>query len=212
MSGIEIIKEIIDLSDDQNQQLQTYHKLLFKWQKAINLVSSKTLQESWERHFLDSAQLAGYIPDNAKIYADLGCGGGFPGLVLAILKPDLQTILIESDERKGQFMRTVIREAGIPNAKVVTERIEDYVETSKITPDLVSARALAALDKLCAYIMPWAQENPSMTCIFMKGENAYTELEEAKKIYDFEVEIKQSLTDEKASILIVRNLFPCKTA
>ena len=157
MSGISEIEAIIDLTLEQKEQLEAYHKLLFKWQKAINLISPKTLQDSWSRHFLDSAQIYKFIPESAKTYADLGCGGGFPGLVIAILKPELQTTLVESDERKGQFMRTVIREAGISNAKVVTERIEHYVEGTETTPDLVSARALASLDKLCKFVLPWAQ-------------------------------------------------------
>tara|TARA_B100001989_G_C24489549_1_gene438790 strand:- start:126 stop:764 length:639 start_codon:yes stop_codon:yes gene_type:complete len=212
MSGISEIEAIIDLTLEQKEQLEAYHKLLFKWQKAINLISPKTLQDSWSRHFLDSAQIYKFIPESAKTYADLGCGGGFPGLVIAILKPELQTTLVESDERKGQFMRTVIREAGISNAKVVTERIEHYVEGTETTPDLVSARALASLDKLCKFVLPWAQENPEMTCIFMKGENALSEIDEAKKLYVFDVETAPSLTDSRASILVIKNLFSCKTA
>ncbi|MDH5722911.1 MAG: 16S rRNA (guanine(527)-N(7))-methyltransferase RsmG [Alphaproteobacteria bacterium] len=210
MSGIERIIEIANVSDLQKSQLETYYALLLKWQKAINLVSPKSLPESWERHFLDSAQITQYVPETAKIYADLGCGAGFPGLVIAILRPELQVYLIESDERKGQFMRSVIRETGITNAQVITQRIEDYVSNGDSIPDFVSARALASLDKLCGFVLPWAEKNPQMTALFMKGENAIAEIEDAKKSYGFEVELKPSITDEKAALVLMRNFFLAK--
>jgi len=212
MSDIGIIESITKLDDQQICQLETYHALLLKWQKAINLVSPKSLSESWDRHFLDSAQIVQYIPENTKNYTDLGCGAGFPGLVVAILRPELQTYLVESDERKGQFMRTVIREAGIINAKVITQRIEDHVLSSEIIPDFVSARALASLDKLCGFVLPWAEKNKEMMCLFMKGENASAEIEQAQKLYSFEAELKPSITDDRAALVLIRSLFTCKTS
>ena len=84
--------------------LGAYVDLLTKWQKAINLVGPATLQDAWARHIVDSAQLLPLLPAGAKRLADLGTGAGFPGLVLAALRPDLNVVLIESDARKAAFL------------------------------------------------------------------------------------------------------------
>ena len=100
----------IDVSREMREKLEIYHRLLLKWQKAINLISPRTIQEAWIRHFADSAQLTRYIPvasdvsRESSIVADLGSGAGFPGLVLAMLRDDLDIHLIESDQRKCQFL------------------------------------------------------------------------------------------------------------
>lgn len=94
------------------ERLAEYESLLIKWQKSINLVSAATLPELWRRHMLDSAQIAGLAPENAVRWADLGSGGGFPGLVIAILlrdRPGFGMHLVESDQRKCVFMREVAR-------------------------------------------------------------------------------------------------------
>ncbi len=199
--------DIENVSRETYEKLERYHALLVKWQKAINIVSPATMPAAWERHFIDSAQVSKLIPVSAKIYADLGCGGGFPGLVLAMMHPDLQVYLVESDERKGQFMRTVIRETQTKNAHVCTKRVEDAYED--FIPDVVSARALASLDKLLSYCMPWALQNPDLTLLFMKGQKADEEIIQARAQYDFEVESFASVTDSQARILRVSCLKTC---
>lgn len=186
------------------EKLQTYHKLLFKWQKAINLISNSTLQNAWFRHFADSAQIVQFIPEDIQTYADIGCGGGFPGLVVAIMRPDLDVHLIESDERKGQFMRTVIREAGVKNTTVHTVRIEESYDL--VTPDFVTARALASLKELLDLIGPWVTQNSDMRMCFMKGERAVNEIKEAEEAYEFDVEKHTSITDDKACLLEISAL------
>jgi 16S rRNA G527 N7-methylase RsmG len=114
-----------DVSRETISRLQAYHDLLVKWQKAINIVSPKTLDEVWSRHFADSAQLAERIPQNAKV-ADLGSGGGFPGLVLAIMRPDLEIHLVESDLRKSEFLKNVSRETKSA-ARVHNDRVESVL-------------------------------------------------------------------------------------
>lgn len=184
--------------------LSVYQALLVKWNKAINLVSPKTIGESWHRHIIDSAQVAPYISDQARCYADLGCGGGFPGLVVAMMRPALDVHLVESDERKGQFMRTVIRETGIKNATVHTARVEDM--TDILSPDIVTARALASLEQLFAYCLPWAERKPDFAFCFMKGERADEEVRAAQERFDFTVHKHQSLTDPQAALLVGGNL------
>ena len=100
----------VDVSRETRDQLEALVYTLGRWQKAINLVGKTTLAEVWTRHILDSAQLLPLIPKDAKTLVDLGSGGGFPGLVLAALRPDLAVTLIESDARKCAFLG----EAGAP--------------------------------------------------------------------------------------------------
>lgn len=200
----ENFRSLFNVSDEVFARIETYHALLVKWQKAINLVSSKSIPESWHRHFADSAQVESYIPEGTKIYADLGCGGGFPGLVLAIMRPEIEVHLVESDERKGQFMRTVARETGTKNVTIHTKRVEEV--TSDFTPDFITARALASLDKLFGFCLPWAEANKDLVLCFMKGERADEEIKEAQNSYDFTYDMTTSITDPNARIVMVRAL------
>ncbi len=190
---------MIDFSPDVQEKLKIYEALLVKWQKAINIVSPSTIPDAWTRHIIDSAQVSSLIPPNAKVYADLGCGGGFPGLVIALMTPALEVHLVESDERKCQFMRTVIRETGADNVSVHTMRIESSYD--EFIPDVISARALAALAKLLDLCGPWIEKNPDVQMLFMKGQRAEEEINEAQKLYDFTYERVQSLTDKQACVL-----------
>ncbi len=193
------------VSREMAEKLRLYHELLLKWQKAINLISSSTINDAWSRHFIDSMQVARYIPEGTKIIADLGSGAGFPGLVLAIMRPEIEVHLVESDERKAQFLRTVSRETTAASI-VHNMRIEEAYAAVK--PDVITARALASLNDLCAYVMPWAEQNLALQMLFMKGENAPQEIKFAQKQYKFDVEGYQSETSKQARILHLRNLRP----
>jgi 16S rRNA (guanine527-N7)-methyltransferase len=197
-------RRLIPVSDAVFANIAAYHDLLVKWQKAINLVSPKTIPESWHRHLLDSAQMAQYIPASAKVYADLGCGGGFPGLVVAMMRPELHVHLVESDERKGQFMRTVARETGTKNVTIHTKRVEAVTED--FTPDFVTARALASLEILLDYTYPWAMQNSALQMGFMKGKGAEDEISAAQQRYMFTAESHQSLTDPEARIVCLQGV------
>lgn len=191
------------VTPEQDAKLKTYLVLLLKWQKAVNLVSPASLPEAWERHFLDSAQVEKYLPQGPFTLADLGSGAGFPGLALAMLRPELKVHLIESDDKKGQFMKTVSRETSTP-VSVHTVRIEDSY--AFVSPDVVTARALAALDKLLGLCWPWAQNNPALRMIFLKGEKAEEEIEAARTLFDFTCESFGSVTDDRARILHISSL------
>lgn len=200
---LEFLKSL-NVSHETIAKLLQYDALLHKWQKAVNLVSPSTLGDSWKRHILDSAQVLSLLPGRG-ILADLGCGGGFPGLVLAILNPALEVHLVESDEKKCQFMRTVSRETQT-SVHIHTARIE--AAYGLVEPDFISARALASLDKLLGYVMPWASANPELKCFFMKGERAEEEIELARQGYRFDVTSVQSVTEPQAKILHIRNISP----
>jgi len=196
LKSLHVSRETID-------RLILYRDLLFKWQRAVNLVSSKTLPEAWDRHFVDSAQILPLMPDGMRVVVDLGSGAGFPGLVLAILDPALEVHLVESDDKKCQFLRTVSRETRA-GATVHYERIEKIYD--HIMPDVVTARALADLKTLCGYVLPWAEKNPALQMVFMKGSGAEAEMEEALKYYNFSWQSTPSITDPAAYIITIRDL------
>jgi 16S rRNA (guanine527-N7)-methyltransferase len=200
----------IDVSREMRERLEIYHALLLKWQKAINLVSSKTIDEAWRRHFADSAQIERYIPHipgnvsrESRFVFDLGSGAGFPGLVLAMMRPDLKVRLIESDERKCQFLRTVSRETGV-DAAVHNARIECV--QGDVCPDFVTVRALADLKMLLEYVAPWAEASPHLQCLFLKGAQVGGELAAARADFLFDCESYQSVTDAQACVLHLRNI------
>jgi len=181
------------------QKLNQYLALLNKWQKTINLVSSDTLAEARTRHFDDSLQLVPLIPVEAKVLADIGSGAGFPGLVLAMARPDLEVHLIESDARKAAFLMTVSRETETTNLRVHVKRAEDILPALK--PEVITARALAALDKLLAMTQPVWNDNQLITLIFPKGSHYAAEVESARQSYDFDLAVTPSRTDKNAAIL-----------
>ena len=186
-------------------KLDLYFKLLEKWQAKINLISAETLPDAQERHFNDSLQLLQHIPPQTKTLHDWGSGGGFPGLVLAIARPDIAVTLIESDQRKCAFLRTVARETGT-KVKILDERIETVQPDPTALPDLITARALATLEKLSGWAMPWTTTNPALTMLFLKGETAAQEIEAAQKNYTFAIEQFPSTTKDDSVILRLSRL------
>lgn len=194
----------MDFVPEIQEKLKVYEALLIKWQKAINLVSPSSLNDAWERHILDCVQVADLIDENARVYADLGSGAGFPGLVVAVLRPDLDVHLVESDERKCQFMRTVIRELSIRNVTIHTMRIESSYDV--FLPDVISARALADLSALFKLCLPWALIQPKLEMVFMKGRKAEDEIEMANERFCFTWNSVASVTDDEARILKICNL------
>lgn len=189
--------QAFDVSRETISRLQAYHDLLVKWQKAINIVSPKTLDEIWSRHFADSAQLAERIPQNAKV-ADLGSGGGFPGLVLAIMRPDLEMHLVESDLRKSEFLKNVSRETK-SGARVHNDRAENVLES--IGPGIITARAFAPLVE----ILEMTKSVPGAPLLLLKGKMALEEVEEARKKFNFECADFPSSTEQGAKILEISN-------
>ncbi len=196
----------INVSRESFDKLEQYHVLLEKWQKAINLVSSNSISGAWQRHFADSAQVVRLIPDNAKKIVDLGSGGGFPALVLAILRPDLELHLVESDERKAQFLRRVSRETGC-GAVVHNERVEAVI--GELSPDLIMARAFAPLGDILDYCAPLFHVKQCVVpLLLMKGRDYEREVAEARKSYDFKLVAHPSITDPRAVILSLTDV--CK--
>ena len=194
MTGKERFQKQTNVSRETLEMLEAYAELLKAWNPKINLVSPKTLDELWTRHFLDSAQLLSFAQD-AKHWVDLGSGGGFPGAVVAIMGgPETQVTLIESDQRKAAFLRAVARET--VGFKVIASRIE---EAPPQNADVVSARALAPLSQLLPYVARHLA--PGGRAILPKGRKAQDEIREALEHWRFDCETYPSKTDPDAVIL-----------
>ena len=195
------LKEMQDLgvgvSRETEEQLEALVNTLARWQKAINLVGRATIDDVWTRHVLDSAQLAAIIPAEARTLADLGSGGGFPGLVVTALRPDLNVTLIEADARKAAFLGEASRRMELKKPpRIVIGRIE---EVAPAEADIVTARAVAPLRQL----LSWADRHRTDTaiCLFHKGKGWKGELNEAMKDWDIECQPLSSVTDRDAVIL-----------
>jgi len=162
-------------------RLRQFAALVEKWSAKINLVSKGDLGQLWERHVQDSLTLLPHIPAGTDRAIDLGSGAGFPGLVLAIAT-GIEFTLIESDTRKAAFLMEAARLTGAP-AKIINSRIE----LAKTTPArLVTARALAPLDKLLALAKPHLAEGG--VCLFPKGPAVELELTAASAFWHMQVE------------------------
>ena len=200
-----MMKPLKGVSPEAQERLELFHALLLKWQAKINLVSPATIPEAWARHFADSAQVANLMPISGKTLYDLGSGGGFPGLVTAIIHPEYEVHLVESDAKKCAFLQTVSRETNSP-VIIHNERIEAAVTAAKSPPDFVTARALAPLSELLNYCAPWIERRLDVTYIFPKGEKNKIELAVSREKWAFDLVETASETDPRAKILTLHNV------
>lgn len=183
-------------------RLKAYADILTDWGARHNLVAKSTLPDLWSRHMWDSAQLAPLIPPEAKTLADLGSGAGFPGLVLAAMRPDLAVTLHEATAKKCGFLRAAAERMGVTVA-VVNARMEDLPGQAF---DVVTARACAPLPLLLEYAHSFV--GPNSVCLFLKGQNVGAELTDATKYWNMQVSQVPSQTDPSGAIVTVRELGP----
>ena len=192
-----------DVSRETLADYQAWHALLVKWNRKINLVSPTAMDDFWRRHALDSWQIWSHIPETASKLIDLGSGAGFPGLAMAIgckARDHGDVTLVESAGKKTTFLRTVIRELGLP-AMATSERAET-IEPSR--HDIITARAFAPLPRLFSYAQPFWGEGT--IGLFLKGEAVSEELTEASKEWTYNVESIPSLSDTTGCLLRITEL------
>lgn len=196
----------LTVSRETHDRLTAFVALFQKWAKAINLVAPSTMEEVWQRHIADSAQIFALYP-GPKTWVDLGSGGGFPGVITAILlseQGDGWVHLVESNNKKASFLRTAIRETGA-RASVHAMRIE---EASAEIPscDALSARALADLDTLLAFGSPWAEQNPDLRFFLHKGRDYQKEIDKAVGRWEFDLVKHRSIIEQDSCVLEISNL------
>ncbi|MBZ9989688.1 16S rRNA (guanine(527)-N(7))-methyltransferase RsmG [Mesorhizobium sp. BH1-1-5] len=192
------------VSRETFERLQAFEQLFLKWNRSINLAAPSTLDDVWRRHVLDSAQLARIAPAATR-WVDLGSGGGFPGLVLGFLlteRPGASIALVESNRKKASFLQTVIGQFDLP-ARVVARRIDDSYGLVS-APEIVTARALAALPDLLDLSAPWLTKDAR--ALFHKGRDYRAEVEESTHRWSFDLVEHSSMTDAEGVILEITEL------
>ena len=188
-------------SPERMTEMMAFRERLTATNAVMNLVGPDSLPDFWNRHAWDSAQLIDLEPD-ALTWADLGAGAGFPGVVLAILmkdRPDAHVWLIDSLQKRCRFLQTVVDELDLP-ATVIWGRAEDQ----DVEAEVVTARALAPMEKLLGYAQPYMERGAQG--LFLKGEKAETELQEASRLWHFKAELSVSRSDPRGRIVTVRSL------
>ena len=211
IAGSAEIAGVFAVSRETVQRLEIYADLLLRWQKTINLVAPSTLSDVWHRHFADSAQLLGLAPAGPLRWLDLGSGGGFPGLVVGCLlaeQPGSRLTMIESDSRKSAFLREVVRQTGLSAVlavDIITDRIEIAANTTRVgAVDVISARALAPLDRLLGWCAPFF--GSESVALLPKGRDVAEEMAVARRSWTFDSRIVASVTGGDGQIVAVRRL------
>lgn len=194
----------LSVSRETVEALRSFEALVRRWSPTVNLVGKTGLKDLWERHILDSAQLFQLGAERAGLWLDLGSGGGFPGIVVAIIakdrRPDLTVRLMESDGRKAAFLREAAR-----SLAVAVEVIHDRIEVaSPQRADVISARALAPLTGLLSFAE--RHIHSAGVALFSKGERYEEELLAARVGWSFDVGVVPSKTQPKAAILMIGNI------
>lgn len=201
--GPKELASAINVSRETIEHLELYAGMLIEWNAIHNLVSKNSLPYLWQRHILDSAQLARYVPDTALSLVDLGSGAGFPGLVLSEMlreRPGFRTVLFEATGKKCRFLEAVAERLGLEievrNARVETAQPEKF--------DVITARALAPLDELFAYTQRFFGDKS--VALFNKAQNIGVELTNTHKSWKMNSYQHPSISDPRGIILEVREL------
>lgn len=196
-------KELPSVSRETFDRLQSYEAFLLRWNNRINLVGKNEIFDFWNRHIIDSAQLMMHV-EHTENWIDLGSGAGLPGLVCAIISKELSPrtcfSLVESDQRKSVFLNQAAIHLGL-KIKVHQDRIE-AIPSDRF--DVISARALAPINKLFRYAEKFTHDQSVM--MFLKGQHASRELTEASEHWHSQVETYPSLSDPSGKILKITKL------
>ena len=196
---------LVSVSRETEARLDIFVDALLRWQSKLNLVAPSTLPELWTRHIADSLQLLALAPQ-ARVWADLGSGGGFPGMPIACAlagQTGAKVHLIESNGKKAAFLRAAVRATAAP-AVVHQERIEKFGETCAEAVQVVTARALAPLKTLCIQAFPFVAKGA--IALFPKGQDVEAELTDAAKYWRLQASRVPSRTSSDGSVVVIRAL------
>lgn len=197
------MKQFLNLLKKSEQDIEKYINILSMWQKHVNLISKNTIENIYERHILDSAQLFDLIPSDINTLMDVGSGAGFPGLVLGILNktagfPIKQIILVESDSKKATFLNEVNRQLSL-NIKIRNERIE---KIDDVKADVITARAFAELNQILTLCQKIVSRETIL--ILPKGNTADQEIKNNK--INCKINKLKSFTNSNSFILKVEDV------
>ena len=197
-----------NVSRETMKRIRDYVDLLLKWQLKINIIGPSTTEQVWERHIADSLQLSplvlNAVPKGPICLLDLGTGAGLPGIPLALcLAQDREVFvhLVDSNVKKAAFLREALRITGL-DAQVHCVRIEHLVPAQTVpTPNVVVSRALASLDRLADWSLPWIEQGA--ICLFQKGRSVDKELADTDHSRGLGYKIIPSELNPESSIVVV---------
>jgi len=198
---------LVPVSRETAARLDRFVALLIDWQGRMNLIAASTVPTLWTRHIADSLQLIAIAPQ-ARKWADLGSGGGFPGVPIACALAEqgsAEVHLIESNKKKAAFLREAVRITGAP-AVVHAERVADFAEGFRGELDAVAARALAPLPELLSIAYPLLKRGAQG--LFPKGQDVEAELTQATKCWSIQASLVPSRTDPKSRVVVIREAKP----
>ena len=198
---------LVAVSRETTARLDRFAALLLDWQSRMNLIAASTVPTLWSRHIADSLQLLAIAPQ-ARKWADLGSGAGFPGVPIACVLADQdrsEVHLIESNHKKAAFLREAVRATGAP-AIVHAERVADFARNFRGKLDAITARALAPLPELLSIAYPLLKNGA--IGVFPKGQDVEAELTQATKCWSIQASLVPSRTDPKSRIVVIREAKP----
>jgi 16S rRNA (guanine527-N7)-methyltransferase len=196
--------ELTPVSNEIAARLDRLVELFLQRQEKMNLVARSTIPELWSRHISDSLQLIALAP-SARTWIDLGSGGGFPGLVIACAlsgQAGARVHLVESTKKKAVFLEEAARALGLP-VSVHPVRIEEFVTSFDGHADVVTARALAPLDKLLELAAPLLKTGAKG--LFLKGQDVEAELTQAAKCWTIQSTLVPSKTNPLARVVVIHS-------
>ena len=198
---IELKKLNIDLTEDTLETLRIYNDFLLEYNKHTNLTAIKEKEEVYLKHFYDSLTLTKIIKLESQKILDVGTGAGFPGFVLAIVYPNIQVTLLDSNNKKTTFLKLCIEKLNLKNVEVVHSRAEEYARNNREQFDIVTARAVANLTVLSEITIPMVKVNGFFIAMKAQVEEEIKESKEIlqnlsaeiQTIYDFKLPKEESI-------------------
>lgn len=202
---MENFEKIYNVSRETFLKIQQYVELLQCWNQKINLISRTGFDDIWLRHIADSYQLTKYITQDMHLIYDVGSGAGFPAVILAIWaeenRKDISVKMIESISKKTVYLNDVQQKLKLENTEVINNRSESL----NIQPaDLITARAVAALDKLFSLVFNLSDVHTKF--LFPKGKTYFLEIIEAQKNWKFDYQVLQNEIEPEGVVLLISNL------
>lgn len=206
MSIQSFVKEIgafgVEIKEPEISLILKYEYQLKKWQQTLNLISMRDVENFWNRHVFESAVAAQYI--TGQTILDIGSGGGFPGIIMAILSQK-KIICVDCDTRKTVFLREISRSLKL-DVDIINSTVEDLLERTDVCFDSVTSRATFRLEKL----LKIASKSQTKSGVFLKGTSVHCEIEEAKRLFHFEYELK-GCGDHRCMIVKVSDISKLST-
>ena len=195
----------IKVSDKQLNSFEKYYQLLIHYNSMFNLTAITEREEVYKKHFIDSVINVDKLVGDKLI--DVGSGGGFPALPIKIMRPKLKVTLLEATGKKCEFLKAVVKELNLSDVTVLNGRAEDFAKNIEYREnfDICTARAVARLNTLCEYCMPFVKVGGSFVSFKAKAQEEITEAQNAIKILGGKIKevIEYDFEDAKRSLIYI---------